>query len=67
MILFSGICFVMLPVTTISFNPSWWPFGSLLPALGALLFLFIGGYVMVGALRAYFRSLETLQEGPKEK
>lgn len=62
MILFSGICFVMLPVTTISFNPSWWPFGSLLPALGALLFLFIGGYVMVGALRAYFRSLETLQE-----
>ena len=49
-------------VTTMSFNQSWGPFGLIMRALGALLFVFIAGTFISLALRAYFRSVERLLE-----
>eukprot|EP00913_Durusdinium_trenchii_P033162 g31045.t1 len=62
MVLFFGSFFMMLPVTTMSFNQSWGPFGLIVRALGALLFVFIAGTFISLALRAYFRSVERLLE-----
>ena len=66
--LFIGVFLVFVPATTIPMRDrdSLGAYLILVPLSGVFLFLFIMGYVLAAAFRAYFRSVETLKENMRK-
>ena len=66
--LFIGVFLVMLPATTVPMreHTSWGRYFILVPLSGTFLLLFISGYVIAAAFRAYFRSVEKLKKDLSE-
>lgn len=60
MILFFGIFFAMLPLTTMPYDSGQWESKS--PIIGVLFLFLLCGYFICIAFRAYFRSVFTLKE-----